>query len=281
LHGPAELNDNRIQSRKINGIEANNSNEEDEYNDDHDSDDDDDNNGDEELGSNFNRFKLRQYQFNRLKYYYAVIECDNATTANKIYTECDGNEYESSCTRLDLRFVPDDTEFNEEDVTQSCLEAPDPLAYKPNLFVTTALNQTKVECTWDETPRERLAITMKNYTEDELKKSNFNGILAMSSEEEDEGDHEEATKEEVKIKETEKLPLKSKDEDFSKKSNKKGAKNTKDSEKIRQYRELLFNSSSKSEKKREGDLEFSWEGGMEEEGFNSLLFDSKKSKNYI
>ena len=221
---------------------------------------------------------MRQYQFNRLKYYYAVIDCDNAQTANKIYTECDGNEYESSCTRLDLRFVPDDTEFNEDDVTQSCLEAPDPLAYKPNLFVTTALNQTKVECTWDETPRERLAITMKNYTEDELKKSNFNGILAMSSEEEDESDHEEVLKDDVKNKEPEKVMVKPKEETLANKSKKTSAKNGKESEQIRQYRELLFNSGVKSEKKREGDLEFSWEGGMEEEGFNSLLFDSKKSK---
>ncbi|XP_023726971.1 pre-rRNA-processing protein esf1-like, partial [Cryptotermes secundus] len=129
--------------------------------------------------------KLRQYQLNRLKYYYAILVCDSAATANKIYTECDGLEYESSATRLDLRFVPDGTKF-EEEPREVCNKLPDLSKYQPRYFTTTALQQAKVELTWDETNPERNEINQKLMSGqvDGITETDLRDYLASSSGEE-------------------------------------------------------------------------------------------------
>ncbi len=64
-------------------------------------------------GKCFQMESMRQYQLKRLKYYYAVATFDKPETADFIYTHCNGVEYESSGVRLDLRFIDDDTTFNQ------------------------------------------------------------------------------------------------------------------------------------------------------------------------
>lgn len=96
-----------------------------------------------EEGDEYHMEKLRKYQLNRLKYYYAVVECDTNATADKIWHECNGLEYESTATKMKIKFIPDDMTFDNP-MKDECIEMPDLIKYKPRLFTTTALQQAKV-----------------------------------------------------------------------------------------------------------------------------------------
>lgn len=209
--------------------------------------------GDEEeyeeaQGTRYHREKLRQYQLNRLKYFYAVVETDSIETASKIYEECDGMEYESSSTKLDLRFIPDDMEFTEEPRSM-CTEMP--AAYDPTLFVSTALAQSKVKLTWDETDQDRIKVTMRNPSQsgkktDDVNEEDFKAFLASSSE-------EEADDEDDK-------PLVGVDniEDDDEDDNEENQ--------IQKYRSLLqsLDDDKNRKKKKEVEMEVTWEPGLKE-----------------
>ena len=101
---------------------------------------------DEEFNKNgFIKNKLRKYQINRLRYYYAVVEFDSVRTAVSVYEQLDGFEYLNSSVNLDLRFIPNDMEFDDEP-TNECTALPDQNFYKAPEFINTALQQTKGEC---------------------------------------------------------------------------------------------------------------------------------------
>ncbi|KAI6708160.1 pre-rRNA processing protein Esf1 [Diplocarpon mali] len=102
-------------------------------------------------GKEFDSAALRQYQLERLRYYYAVVICSDNETAQKIYENTDGSEYLSSANIFDLRFIPDGTEFDDRprDECERVLAG-----YKPIEFVTDALQHSKSKLTWDANPEE-------------------------------------------------------------------------------------------------------------------------------
>jgi hypothetical protein len=134
-------------------------------------------------GQDFDQEALRKYQLDRLKYYYAVIECDTAQTAKHIYQNCDNTEYESSANFFDLRYIPDDMTFDDEPKQVATIAPED---YTPTKYTTDALQRTKVNLTWDEDDIDRYQVTRREFTKDDLKQLDFDMYLASSSDEDEE-----------------------------------------------------------------------------------------------
>ena len=101
--------------------------------------------GDE--GLEFDSAKLRRYQLERLRYYYAVLNCSSISVAEAIYNAVDGTEYLTTANFFDLRYIPDETEFEDDEPRDECERIPD--GYRPNEFVTDALQHSRVRLTWD------------------------------------------------------------------------------------------------------------------------------------
>jgi len=106
--------------------------------------------------SDFDKEELRSYEASKLKYYFAVVEFSHADHADIIYREVDGMEFEHSSTAIDLRTLPKE---DLENVTTNRLirdeAASIPGKYEPPEFIVNALQQTNVQCTWDQGDKER------------------------------------------------------------------------------------------------------------------------------
>ncbi|CEP16586.1 hypothetical protein [Parasitella parasitica] len=136
-------------------------------------------------GQDFDQEALRKYQLDRLKYYYAVIDCDSAQTAKAIYKSCDNTEYESSANFFDLRYIPQDMSFDDEPKDTATVA---PEGYQPTKFKTDALQRTKVSLTWDEDDVDRFQITRRDFTQDDIKDLDFDVYLASSDDDDDDED---------------------------------------------------------------------------------------------
>ncbi|KAF8761263.1 NUC153 protein [Rhizoctonia solani] len=111
---------------------------------------------------------LRQYQLDRLRYYYAIITCDSPSTASHIYNELHGTELERSANIFDFSYVPEDMEFTQESRDECTSEAQ--ASTKGMDFVTDALRHSKVKLTWDDDDPERNKITRRRMTRKEGKR---------------------------------------------------------------------------------------------------------------
>ena len=128
----------------------------------------------EDTSQDFDSAKLRRYQLERLRYYYSVIVCSSSSVARTIYEAIDGTEYLTTANFFDLRFIPDDLDFSRDEPRDECLQIPD--GYRPNEFVTDALQHSKVRLTWDaddgtrkEAQKRAFSASRANIDENDLK----------------------------------------------------------------------------------------------------------------
>lgn len=127
--------------------------------------------------------KLREYEIEQLKYYYAVIECPNTEVAQHVYDECDGLELERTSNVLDLRFIPEDVKLPYEP-REIATEIPK--NYKLLDLYTKALQQSRVTLSWDETPRERTIALRRAFVDEDIDDEEMEKFMAPPSSEEDE-----------------------------------------------------------------------------------------------
>jgi hypothetical protein len=144
----------------------------------------------EDQGEEFDSAHLRRYQLERLRYYYAVMTCSSEGVAKHIYDAVDGTEYMASANFFDLRFVPDNVDFTDDTPRDECESVPD--GYKPNEFITDALQHSKVKLTWDADDSARKEAQARAFRggRKEIDENDLKAYLCSGSSEEDEEEAE-------------------------------------------------------------------------------------------
>eukprot|EP01120_Amphizonella_sp_Union-15-10_P017342 TRINITY_DN9603_c0_g1_i1.p1 TRINITY_DN9603_c0_g1~~TRINITY_DN9603_c0_g1_i1.p1 ORF type:complete len:585 (+),score=161.05 TRINITY_DN9603_c0_g1_i1:60-1814(+) len=126
--------------------------------------------------------KLRKYESQKLRYYFAIAECNNEETAQTLYKQLDGQEYERTVNRIDLRYVPTDLDFSNRPCHDSATSVPED--YVPPEYTSHTFGHTKQDLTWEADPnRERLI--RESFQSEVLRESKFKELIASDSDEED------------------------------------------------------------------------------------------------
>ncbi|KAK4494957.1 hypothetical protein PRZ48_014313 [Zasmidium cellare] len=209
---PSEFGRERLEREEIEGppreIFASTSSKKQQDDDEDDDSSDDDEKIKEQLlkeqaneGEEFNSAALRQYQLERLRYYYAVMECDSKKTAKAIYDSMDGREYLTTSNFFDLRFVPDETSFDEDKPHDECNSLPN--GYKPNDFRTEALTHSKVRLTWDDDDPARKEVQKRAFSRAEMDENDLQAYIGSDDSDADSVSSRKSTAEDRKAKKKE------------------------------------------------------------------------------
>jgi hypothetical protein len=143
----------------------------------------------EDEGVDFDSTALRQYQLERLRYFYAVIQCSSVGVARALYDSMDGHEYLSSANFFDMRFIPENVDFDMDCPRETCAEiAP---GYKPTEFTTDALMHSNVKLTWDADDTKRKDVQKRAFSRKEIDENDLLAYIGSGSSSEGEDDGEE------------------------------------------------------------------------------------------
>jgi hypothetical protein len=144
--------------------------------------------------------KLRKREMSKLKYYFGVITCDSLATSRALYEALDGMEVEGSSQAMDLRYIPNEQNFEDRTATSTATPSDVPADYKPPTFGAGPVGHTKVDLTWDRTDphRQRVMNEVWRVARDRnekgygVKESDFSAYLASSESSEEELSDEES-----------------------------------------------------------------------------------------
>jgi hypothetical protein len=140
----------------------------------------------------YNQTRLRKYEIEKMKYYYAVVYCNSPKTALHLYDEYNGFEFENTTMRLNLSLIPDDIKFTQE-IKDQAREVPTGYEFDFNSQkkINRALGHSKVKLTWDQNDAKREAKLAKGFTGEidgsDAEREHYQGLMASSDDGDDAG----------------------------------------------------------------------------------------------
>lgn len=125
-------------------------------------------------------------------YYVGLIHCDSPSTAEHLYRQCDGMEFEHSANTMDLRavqpsFLP---KLVKEPRSRTANMRTD---YKAPAFATKALEHTKVEIAWEKDDPKRTRLLQQDFSKGDYDDEALKNLMANSSSEGEEDEDNEAS----------------------------------------------------------------------------------------